>query len=226
MSGICCRFQIEADEGFIRSTFEGRTIKLASIALLLGGTALGAQLGGVDVHDELHTERLFLHSKDRDRIVSITSTDEAGLLIALGDAQSLTTAQVRIEPEMHSWILNFEHESGSRFTVEVDPEGAKQTLFAGVGSASAGMHAWFVHGGGGSAGARFHPGGEAVPGEACSIGAEEGIGEAGPHSILRLRRQMFGGKDDEGEPMFSWQNVVQIGGDEASLVSPWVTKPR
>lgn len=201
-------------------------MKLASIALLLGGTALGTQVSGVDVQEELHTERLVLHSKDRDRIVTITSTDRAGLLIALGDAQSLTTAQVRIEPVMHSWYLSLKHESGPSCSVEVAPDGAHLVTSAGSGGATASLEAFDVLGGGGIACAQFHPGGETVPGEACSVGVQAFIDSNPPSAFLRLRRQEHWADDDEGNPMFSWQNIVQIGGDESSLVSPWLKKPR
>ena len=201
-------------------------MKLTSIALLLGGTALGTQVGGTSVHEELHTERLVLHSKDRDRMVTITSTDEAGVLIALGDAQSLTTAQFKIEPEMHSWILSFEHELGAQFQVELTPSAAYAVTSAGSGGATARLEAFRVLGGGGIAHAQFHPGGETVTGEACSIGVQESIGASPPHAFLRLRQQEHWADDEDGNPMYSWQNVLQIGGDEAFLVSPWVTKPR
>lgn len=199
-------------------------MKLASVALLLGGTALGTQIGGVDVHEELHTERLVLHSKDGARTATITS-ERAGLLIAVGDEESLTRAEVRLRPEVHSWYLSFEHESGASYSVELDPTGASQLLSAGEGGAVAYTEAGTYGEQSGMAFSRYHPGRGATPGEACSIGAG-GLGESAPAAFLRLRRQEpWGQVDPQGLPPV-WLNILQISGDESFLVSPWVKKPQ
>jgi len=199
-------------------------MKLASLALVAGGAVFGSQVGDVEVHKELHTERLVLHSKDSDRVATISS-ERAGIVIGLGDAQSLTTAQVKIVPEMHSWVLSFEHESGSSFKVELSSGDAKQRTSAGVGLAEASVDAFRLGEGRGMAHMRFHPGGEAVPGEACSIGvqgsfgSQQSIGDDRPHAFLRLRRQEHIADDEKGDPIFNWQNVVQIGGLKS--IGPW-----
>ena len=188
---------------------------------------MGTQIGDTQVHEELHTERLYLHSKERDRIASISSTDRAGLLISLGDAQSLTTAEVEIAPEMHRWKLSFTHESGARFVVELDPSGANLNLSAGNRSAVATMSTWDLEGPGGSAFMSFHPGGDAVSGEACSIGVDSGnLSQVGPSAFLRLRRHLELEYEDTGETVKLWENILQVSGDERFLVSPWVEKPR
>ncbi|MCA8980423.1 MAG: hypothetical protein KDC14_10385 [Planctomycetes bacterium] len=199
-------------------------MKLASIALLLGGTALGTQIAGGEVHEELHTKRLVMHSEDGARTATITS-ERAGLLIAVGDEESLTRAEFRLKPEMHSWYLSFVHESGASYSVELDPTGASQLLSAGEGRAEAYTEAGTYGEQSGMAFSRYHPGNGATPGEACSIGAESG-GEGAPAAFLRLRRQQPGRQaDPQGLPPV-WRNILQISGDENFLVSPWVEKPR
>ncbi|MCA8980425.1 MAG: hypothetical protein H6831_09705 [Planctomycetes bacterium] len=201
-------------------------MKLASIALLLGGTALGTQIAGGEVHEELHTKRLVMHSEDGARTATITS-ERAGLLIAVGDEESLTRAEFRLRPEVHSWWLSFGHESGAEFAVELKPGGANQHLAAGKGSAVAAMSAWDFDDPGGSAFVQFHPGGDAVPGEACSIGVDSGaLSEVGPSGYLRLRRQVEIDNSHPDQLDKLWVNVLQISGDQRSLVSPWVEKPR
>lgn len=201
-------------------------MKLASIALVLGGTALGTQIGGGEVHEEVHTKRLVLHSEDGARTATITS-ERAGLLVAVGDEKSLSRAEFRLKPEMHGWWLSFGHESGAGFGVELKPGGANQHLAAGAGSAVATMSAWDFDDTGGSAFAQFHPGGDAVPGEACSIGADSGaLSEVGPSGYLRLRRQVEIDNTHPGQPDKLWMNVLQISGDQRFLVGPWVEKTR
>lgn len=197
-------------------------MKLASLALVLGGTAVGTQLGTSDVHEEVHTKRLVLHSEDGTRTARISS-DRAGLLIAVGDEQSLTRAEVRLRPEVHCWNLSFEHESGASYSVTLDPTGASQLLSAGEGGAEAYTEAGTYGDRSGMAFSRYHPGNGITPGEGCSIGAER-LGESTPAAFLRLRRHMTMESADPEQPHGVWVNILQVSGDERFIVGPWTRK--
>lgn len=201
-------------------------MKLAAIGLVLGGTALGTQIGGADVHEELHTERLVLHSKDRNRIATISSTDSAGLLISLGDARTATTAEVRIEPESEErWCSSFEHEAGTRFEVSLHPESARQVLSVEDGTPRTVIDVGRisnVHGG--MAEMQFHSGGDAVA-AMSAIGAVDS-GPDAPHGFLRLRKQAHLYDDENGNPVQAPTDLLQISGDEGMTVGPWQDEPR
>lgn len=196
-------------------------MKLASLALVLGGTAVGTQLGTSDVHEEVHTQRLVLHSEDGTRTARISS-DRAGIVIDVGDEESLTTARLKIESETERWTLSFEHELGTSFRVALDHGGATQLLSAGEGKASAVVEAFEVDGarGGGLAGSAYHPGGSDVPGGGCEIGVRHIEGEL-PHGFLHLRRLKPWPDETPGAPEVYWENVVQITGEDRSTVGPW-----
>ncbi len=196
-------------------------MKLASLALVLCGTAVGTQLGTSDVHEEVHTKRLVLHSEDGTRTARISS-DRAGIVIDVGDEESLTTARLKIESEDQAWFLSLEHEQGSFFRVMLDPGGARHRLSAGEGKASANVQAFELSGGGGGlAGSAYHPGGSDVPGGGCEIGVRDFEGEL-PHGFLHLRRLKPWPDETPGAPEVYWDNVLQITGEDRSTVAPWV----
>ena len=194
-------------------------MKLASVALVLGGAVFGSQLGDGRVHEELRTKSLVIQGAGGD--VVFTPSFGGGLSIQLGRGSKYGGAQVELGVDAGGWKLELRNEHGASVRARVVEETAELIVAGAPDRARLSLYsnASPMQGGG----------------DQAHIAVLAGAREAGQGSVQAVRLAVRHGSGQlsvlhsvetdieavDGVSLTLWETLMRV--SEGSSTGPWET---